>query len=564
MKKKLTKGSAMILSALHKEGVEIVFGFPGGAVLPLYDQLYDDPIKHLLVRHEQAAVHAADGYARVTGKPGVVFATSGPGATNLVTGIATAYMDSVPMVLISGQVPKNFIGTDAFQEADITGITIPVTKHNYLVKDIEELPLVLAEAFYIASTGRRGPVLIDVPKDIFDQEAYFDYNTRCDIPGYKPTYEGHAGQVSRAVKAIRDAKKPVIFGGGGLIRSGASGALRDLVEKAQIPVTLSLMGLGAYPGDRPLFLGMPGMHGSVTANYALTEADLIIATGVRFDDRVTGKLESFAKNAKIIHIDIDPAEIGKNVAIDIPIVGDVRLVLEELIRKLRPGNTADWLKQIYTWQEKFPIPLGLVSAEKGLKPQFVIRELSRLSGENTIVATDVGQHQMWSAQHFIVREPCTFITSGGLGTMGYGFPAAIGAKLAAPDKKVICISGDGSFQMNIQELATAVYNQIDLTIALINNNFLGMVRQWQDIFYDKRYSYTSLEGSPDFVRVAEAYGAKGLRATNNKEATAAIEQALITKGPVLIDFVVDPEENVYPMVAPNHPINDIIIGGDQK
>ncbi len=563
MKKKLTKGSAMILSALHKEGVEIVFGFPGGAVLPLYDQLYDDPIKHLLVRHEQAAVHAADGYARVTGKPGVVFATSGPGATNLVTGIANAYMDSVPLVIITGQVPKSFIGTDAFQEADITGITIPVTKHNYLVKNIEELPEILSEAFYIASTGRRGPVLIDIPKDIFDQEAYFEYNCQCDIPGYKPTYEGHVGQVSRAVKAIRDARKPVIFGGGGLIRSKASAALCDLAETAQIPVILSLMGLGAYPGDKPLFLGMPGMHGSVTANYALTEADLIIATGVRFDDRVTGKLESFAKNAKIIHIDIDPAEIGKNVAIDIPIVGDVRLVLEELVRKLRPGDTADWLKQIYTWQEKYPMPLGARSDDKGLKPQFVIRELSRLSGKNTIVATDVGQHQMWSAQHFIVREPCTFLTSGGLGTMGYGFPAAIGAKLAAPDKKVICISGDGSFQMNIQELATAVHNDIDLTIAIINNNYLGMVRQWQDIFYDKRYSYTSMEGSPDFVRVAEAYGAKGLRAANNKEATDAIEQALNTKGPVLIDFLVAPEENVYPMVAPNHPISDIIIGGEQ-
>ncbi len=564
MKKKLTKGSVMILSALHKEGVEIVFGFPGGAVLPLYDQLYDDPIKHLLVRHEQAAVHAADGYARVTGKPGVVFATSGPGATNLVTGIANAYMDSVPLVIITGQVPKSFIGTDAFQEADITGITIPVTKHNYLVKNIEELPEILSEAFYIASSGRRGPVLIDVPKDIFDQEAYFDYNCQCDIPGYKPTYKGHVGQVSRAVKAIRDARKPVIFGGGGLIRSEASAALCDLAETAQIPVILSLMGLGAYPGDKPLFLGMPGMHGSVTANYALTEADLIIATGVRFDDRVTGKIESFAKNAKIIHIDIDPAEIGKNVAIDIPIVGDVKLVLEELVRKLRPGDTADWLKQIYTWQEKYPMPLGACSDDKGLKPQFVIRELSRLSGKNTIVATDVGQHQMWSAQHFIVREPCTFLTSGGLGTMGYGFPAAIGAKLAAPDKKVICISGDGSFQMNIQELATAVHNDIDLTIAIINNKSLGMVRQWQDIFYDKRYSYTSMEGSPDFVRVAEAYGAKGLRAANNKEATDAIEQALNTKGPVLIDFIVAPEENVYPMVAPNHPINDIIIGGDQE
>ena len=563
MRKKKINGSNMILSALQKENVDVIFGFPGGAVLPLYDKLYDDPVKHLLVRHEQAAVHAADGYARVTGKPGVVFATSGPGATNLVTGIANAYMDSVPMVLFTGQVAKSFIGTDAFQEADITGITIPVTKHNYLVKDAAELPGILAEAFYIASTGRRGPVLIDIPKDVFDQEAYFDYNREVDIRGYKPTYEGHVGQVSRAVKAIRNAKKPVIFGGGGLIRAGASKALRELAETAKIPVILSLMGLGAYPGDSPLFLGMPGMHGSVTANYALTEADLIIATGVRFDDRVTGKLESFANNARIIHIDIDPAEIGKNVAIDVPIVGDVRLVLEELVKKLKPGSTEAWLKQINNWQSQFPMPLGSGKNGQTLKPQFVIRELSRLGGENAIVATDVGQHQMWTAQHFIIREPQTFLTSGGLGTMGYGFPAAIGARLAAPDKRVICITGDGSFQMNIQELATVVHNELDIIIAVINNRYLGMVRQWQDIFYEKRYSHTSMQGSPDFVRGAEAYGAKAFRATTSEEATEAIEKALSLKGPVLIDFMVDPEENVYPMVAPNHSISDIIIGGEQ-
>ena len=563
MRRKKLKGSNIILSALQKENVDVIFGFPGGAVLPLYDKLYDDPVKHLLVRHEQAAAHAADGYARVTGKPGVVFATSGPGATNLVTGIANAYMDSVPMVIFTGQVAKSFIGTDAFQEADITGITIPITKHNYLVKDAAELSDTLAEAFYIASTGRRGPVLIDIPKDVFDQEAYFDYDHKVDIRGYKPTYEGHVGQVSRAVKAIRKAKKPVIFGGGGLIRACASTALRELAETAKIPVILSLMGLGAFPGDSPLFLGMPGMHGSVTANYALTEADLIIATGVRFDDRVTGKLESFASNAQIIHIDIDPAEIGKNVAIDIPIVGDVRLVLEELVKKLKPGGTDAWLKQITAWQNKFPMPLGSGTNGQSLKPQYVIRELSRLGGENAIVATDVGQHQMWAAQHFIVREPQTFLTSGGLGTMGYGFPAAIGARLAAPDKRVICITGDGSFQMNIQELATVVHNELDIIIAVINNRFLGMVRQWQDIFYDKRYSYTSMQGSPDFVRVAEAYGAKAYRATTNEETTAVIEEALTQKGPVLIDFAVDPEENVYPMVAPNHSISDIIIGGEQ-
>ncbi len=563
MKKKMINGASMIISALQKEGVDTVFGYPGGAVLPLYDRLYDSSLRHILVRHEQAAVHAADGYARVTGKPGVVFATSGPGATNLVTGIANAFMDSVPMVLITGQVPSGFIGTDAFQEADITGITLPVTKHNYLVKDAKQLPSILSEAFYLASTGRRGPVLIDVPKDVFDQEAPFEYSVECEIPGYNPTYDGHAGQISRAVKAIRDAKKPVIFGGGGLIRSGAASALEELAEKARIPVILSLMGLGAYPGDRELFLGMPGMHGSITANYALSEADLIIATGVRFDDRVTGKLDSFARNAKIVHIDIDPAEIGKNVKIDVPIVGDVKTVLEAILKKLQPGDTAEWLQQIENWQKQNPMPGALQSSGNTVKPQYVIRELSRLCGENTVVATDVGQHQMWAAQHFIIREPQAFLTSGGLGTMGYGFPAAIGAKFAAPDKRVVCITGDGSFQMNIQELATAVNNELDITIAIINNSYLGMVRQWQDIFYDKRYAYTLLEGSPDFVKVAEAYGAKGMRAGDDQEATEAIEQAIQEKGPVVIDFVVEQEENVYPMVAPNRPINDIIIGGER-
>ncbi len=564
MKKKMAKGSAMIISAMQKEGVEIIFGYPGGAVLPLYDSLYDSELKHLLVRHEQAAVHAADGYARVTGKPGVVFATSGPGATNLVTGIANAYMDSVPLVLVTGQVPSGFIGTDAFQEADITGITLPVTKHNYLVKNAKQLPEILSEAFYLASTGRRGPVLLDVPKDVFDQEAPFEYNVECEIPGYNPTYDGHVGQISRAVKAIRDAKRPVIFGGGGLIRSGASTALQDLADKAQIPIILSLMGLGAYPGDRELFLGMPGMHGSITANYALSEADLIIATGVRFDDRVTGKLDSFARNAKIVHIDIDPAEIGKNVKIDVPIVGDVKIVLEAILKKLQPGDTAGWLKQIDNWQKQNPMPGGLKKTGSALKPQFVIKELSRLSDDHTIVATDVGQHQMWTAQHFIVRRPQAFLTSGGLGTMGYGFPASIGAKLAAPEKRVICITGDGSFQMNSQELATAVYNRLDIIIAIINNSYLGMVRQWQDIFYDKRYSHTLLEGNPDFVKLAEAYGATGMRAKDEHEATAVIEQAMQQKGPVVIDFVVEPEENVYPMVAPNRAINDIIIGGDRS
>lgn len=560
MKQGVMNGAAMVMNALKEEGVEQLFGFPGGAVIPLYDQLDENYFRHLLVRHEQAAVHAADGYARITGKPGVVIATSGPGATNLVTGIATAYMDSVPLVLITGQVSSHLIGTDAFQEADITGITLPVTKHNYLVKSAAELPAVLSEAFYIASTGRPGPVLIDIPKDIFSEEAEFSYSSECSIPGYNPTYRGHPGQLGRALKAICQAQRPLIFGGGGLVRAGAADVLRRLAEKGRIPVTLSLMGLGSFPGDSPLFLGMPGMHGSVTANYALTEADLIIATGVRFDDRVTGKLESFARNTKLIHIDIDPAEIGKNLQIDIPIVGDVKLVLEELVKELQPGRTAAWLERIADWQKQFPLPLG--SCSNGtMKPQYVIRELGRQLGEGAIVATDVGQHQMWTAQHFILREPRTLLTSGGLGTMGYGFPAAIGAKLAAPESRVICITGDGSFQMNIQELATAVHNQLDLTIAVINNGCLGMVRQWQELFCNKRYVQSALEGNPDFVKVAEAYGATGLRATTDEEAEEAINRAASLKGPVVIDFVVDPEENVYPMVAPNCPINDVITGG---
>ncbi|MFO7952870.1 MAG: biosynthetic-type acetolactate synthase large subunit [Bacillota bacterium] len=561
MKQKTLSGATMIIKALEQENVDIIFGYPGGAVIPLYNKLFDSSLRHILVRHEQAAVHAADGYARVTGKPGVVFATSGPGATNLVTGIANAYMDSVPLVLITGQVPSGLIGTDAFQEADITGITFPITKHSYLVKDVLDLPNILSEAFYLASTGRSGPVLIDIPKDIFDREGEFVYTQNRKIPGYNPTYTGHAGQISRAVKAIRDAKRPVIIGGGGLLRSGAPPILREFAEKTNIPVILTLMGLGAFPGDSELYLGMPGMHGSITANYALTEADLIIAAGIRFDDRVTGKIDEFANNAHIIHIDIDPAEIGKNVKIDVPIVGDVKTVLEALVKKIKPRDTAEWLGQIKNWQESYPMFTGSNGAGSPINPQYVIRELNRLSPENTIVATDVGQHQMWTAQHFTIKKPYKFLTSGGLGTMGYGFPAAVGAKLACPEDPVICITGDGSFQMNIQELTTAVNNSLDLVIAIINNGYLGMVRQWQDIFHNKRYSQTALEGNPDFVQVAKAYGAKGMRATHEEEVSAVIEEAIAEKGPVIIDFQVEQEENVYPMVAPNRPIKDIMLGG---
>jgi acetolactate synthase I/II/III large subunit len=555
-------GAEILIDALKNEGAEVVFGYPGGAVLTLYDQLFRSSLKHILVRHEQAAVHAADGYARVTGRPGVVFATSGPGATNLVTGIANAYLDSIPLVLITGQVPSRFIGTDAFQEANITGITKQITKQNYQVKNAEELTGIISEAFYLATTGRTRPVLIDIPKDIFDQNTSINSGSKevfieSDQP---PAYNEF--QVKQAVEAIRMSKRPVIFGGGGLIRAKAAETLTIFAEKFKTPVTLSLMGLGAYPGDRDLFLGMPGMHGSIAANYALSEADLIVAAGVRFNDRVTGKLENFASNAKIIHIDIDSTEIGKNVSVDIPVLGDVKAVLDCFLKELQPGDTGEWINKVRDWRNCHPIPVGRSGTGVSLRPQFVIRELSRLSSKNVVVATDVGQHQMWAAQHFIVREPGTFLTSGGLGTMGYGFPAAIGAKIAAPGREVICITGDGSFQMNIQELATAVHNQLDITIAVINNGCLGMVRQWQEIFYNKRYSTSVLECNPDFVRVAEAYGAKGMRVKDECEVVAAIEKAKKVRGPVLIDFIVAPEENVYPMVAPNCAIDDIIIGDE--
>ena len=558
---KLT-GAQMVLACLEAENVDVVFGFPGGAVLTLYDELHKKGLKHILSRHEQGAIHAADGYARVTGKPGVVFATSGPGATNLVTGLATAYMDSIPLVAITGQVATPFIGTDAFQEADITGITLPITKHNYLVKDIGELPQVLKEAFHLAGTGRQGPVLLDLPKDLQTQEGEFDYPQEVEITSYKPTYEGHSGQVVRAAAAIKKACKPVLYAGGGVISSGAHAELRELSRRAAIPVTTTLMGLGGVPYDDELFLGMLGMHGTYAANNAVHGADLLIAVGARFDDRVTGKIETFAPEAQIIHIDIDPAEIGKNVMADIPIVGDVKLVLKEILRRLQPGDTQDWCARVLRW--KAAHPLSYKQEDKGcLKPQFVIEELYRLTAGKAIITTDVGQHQMWAAQYYRTQSPRTFISTGGLGTMGFGFPAAIGAQVAFPDKLVICIAGDGSFQMNSQELATAVHYQLPVKVAIINNRYLGMVRQWQELFYEGRYSQTSLSGSPDFVRLAEAYGAHGFRATTVEEVAPAITAALQTPGPAVIDFQVDPGENVLPMVVPNTSIVEMI-GGQKK
>lgn len=551
----------MVLSCLEAENVDIVFGFPGGAVLTLYDEIYKKGLRHILSRHEQGAVHAADGYARASGKPGVVIATSGPGATNLVTGIATAYMDSIPLVVITGQVARSLIGTDAFQEADITGITLPITKHNYLVKDIGELPLIFKEAFFIATTGRQGPVLIDLPKDLQAEEGDFRYPENVEISGYKPTYEGHFGQISKALSLLEKARKPLIYAGGGVISSGAHQELFEFSKRGAIPVTTTLTGMGSIPYDYELFLGMPGMHGTYAANHAINESDLLIAIGVRFDDRVTGKIEHFAPHAQIIHIDIDPAEIGKNVVADIPIVGDVRMVLKEMLKRLKSGETGKWCGKVLEWKAKHPLRYKKTGNEC-LKPQFVIEELDRLSGGNAIVTTDVGQHQMWTAQYFHFKQPRSLITSGGLGTMGYGFPAAIGAQIASPGKLVICIAGDGSFQMNSQELATAVHYQIPVKIAVINNQYLGMVRQWQKLFYGGRYSQTSMDGSPDFVRLAEAYGATGYRATTMEEVGPVIEKAFNTPGPVVMDFHVDPEEDVLPMVAPNTSIVEMI-GGDE-
>ncbi|HHT46620.1 MAG TPA: biosynthetic-type acetolactate synthase large subunit [Firmicutes bacterium] len=552
----------MVLACLEKENVDVVFGFPGGAVLTLYDEIYKMGKRHILTRHEQGAAHAADGYARVTGKPGVVIATSGPGATNLVTGIATAYMDSVPLVAITGQVATPFIGTDAFQEADITGITLPITKHNYLVKDIGELPWILKEAFFIANTGRKGPVLIDLPKDIQAQEGEFDYPDRLEISTYKPIYEGHLGQIARACTAVKEAKKPLIYAGGGVASSGAHEEMLAFSQKTRIPVTTTLMGMGSIPYEYELFLGMPGMHGTYAANNAINEADLLLAMGVRFDDRVTGKLDTFAPNAQIIHIDIDPAEIGKNVLADIPIVGDVKRVLAEMLKRVQPGDTEMWCKKVVDWKKNYPLRYRQES-NNCLKPQFVIEELCRLTAGEAIVTTDVGQHQMWAAQYYRLKSPRRLISSGGLGTMGFGLPAAIGAQVAFPEKVVLCIAGDGSFQMNSQELATAVKYDLPVKIAIINNQYLGMVRQWQKLFYGGRYSHTNLAGGPDFVRLAEAYGARGFRVASPGEVEETVKIALNTPGPVVIDFQVDPEEDVMPMVAPNTSIVEMI-GGEER
>ena len=559
-------GAEILVEGLLQEGVDVLFGFPGGVLLDIYDKLFDAPIRHVLTRHEQGAVHAADGYARATGKVGVCIATSGPGATNLVTGIANAAMDSVPIVAFTGQVPSHMIGGDAFQEADITGITRPITKHSYLVKNVHDLARIITEAFYIASTGKPGPVLIDIPKDVSQDSCMFRWPENIDLPGYKPVVKGNHGQILKAVEAILAANRPVIYAGGGVIISEAHGEVKKLAEKYRIPVTCTLMGLGGFPGTHELFLGMLGMHGTYTANLAINESDLIIAVGARFDDRVTGKLDEFAPNATVIHIDIDPGNISKNIKADIPIVGDVRNVLTDILEVLDSGNVQanpqreKWIAQAEDWKDTHPITY-LKEPENVIKPQYVVERIYEKTKGRAIITTEVGQNQMWAAQFYKYDVPRSIITSGGLGTMGYGFPAAIGAQIGRPDKIVVDIAGDGSIQMNIQELATAVQNRLPVKIAILNNGFLGMVRQWQELFYRKRYSSTCLESGPDFVKVAEAYGAVGLRATRPDEVDGVIDKSLaITDKPVMMDFVVDREENVYPMVPAGKTIKDIILG----
>lgn len=548
-------GAKVVVESLRKEGVDTIFGYPGGAVLPLYDELYDADIRHILVRHEQGAAHAADGYARATGRVGVCLATSGPGSTNLVTGIANAYMDSVPIVAITGQVPTNMIGNDAFQEANITGITMPITKHNYLVTDANDLPKCIKNAFCIASTGRPGPVLVDIPKDVFVAEINFNYPESMDLRGYKPTIRGHGLQIKKAAELIQKAERPVIYAGGGVISSNASDELRMLAELIDAPVTTTLMGKGAFPETHPLSLGMLGMHGTRYANYAVTEADLMIATGVRFDDRATGKIEEFAKNAKIIHIDIDPAEIGKNTSVDIPIVGDVKSVLSMLISRLNKRAGNEWNKKISKWKKEYP--LGYKKVGNAIKPQFIAEKIYETCPD-AIIATDVGQNQMWAAHFFKFTKPRTFISSGGLGTMGFGLPAAIGAKVGCPAKTVFDIAGDGSLMMTCQELATAVENDIPVKVAILNNSYLGMVRQWQELFYDKRYSHTYLGSRTDFVLLAKAFGAVGMRVEKKEEVESAIEEAIEINKPVVIDFRIEQEENVFPMVPPGVGIDEMI------
>lgn len=558
-------GAHAVIECLRRENVEIVFGYPGGAVLTLYDALYETQFPHILTRHEQGAVHAADGYARATGKVGVCIATSGPGATNLVTGIATAYMDSVPLVAITGQVAVSLIGRDSFQEADVTGITTPITKHNYLVKDVEDLPRVLKEAFHIARTGRPGPVLVDIAKNVFAAELDFEYPSEVKLRGYQPLFEGDLQVIEQVAEDLAKAKKPLLFIGGGVNLSDSSSQLRELIWHTGIPTITSLMGLGCLPDDNPLNLGMVGMHGTYAANLATTECDLLIGLGVRFDDRVTGLVEDFASNAKVVHFDIDPAEVNKNIRAHLRVIGDLKWSIPALLEQVRKRSTQeweapldDWKAQLRSWQKEKP--LGYTPREGKVMPQEVVERVSEYTQGDAVIVTDVGQHQMWAAQFFTFKHPRTFLTSGGLGTMGYGLPAALGAQVGCPDKKVVLFSGDGGFMMNCQELATAADLNLPVKVFILNNQVLGMVAQWQRMFYNHHYSHIHLRGHTDLVKLAEAMGVTGLCVTNPQELQGAIEKAFEIKGPVVVDIRIPEDENVLPMVPAGGRLDQMIMG----
>lgn len=549
-------GAEILCECLVKEGVEVIFGFPGGVLLPLYDTLPKYPqLRHILVRHEQGAAHAADGYARVTGKVGVCLATSGPGATNLVTGIATAHLDSVPMLAITGQVPTFFIGKDAFQEVDITGITVPITKYNHLVLDTAELATAVREAIYIAQAGRPGPVLLDIPRDILQGRSDFIFPEKVDLPGYKPRLYGHPAQIKKAADLINSAERPVIIAGRGVNISKAFSELKELAEKSQIPVVTTFLGIGCFPESHVLSYGWLGMHGMGYANKAVYNSDLVIAIGMRFDDRATGVVSAFAPNARIIHIDIDPAEIGKNLTVDVPIVGDIKNILQVMNKQIAKREHIVWLTQLDELRSMHPALE--VRDHEGLLPQYVIKQIHEVTRGDAIIVTDVGQHQMWAGQYFFYDKPNSLVSSGGLGTMGFGLPASIGAKVGAPNETVWCICGDGGFQMTVQELATMAQEDLDINIAIFNNGWLGMVRQWQELIYEKRYFGTKLY-NPDFVKIAEAYGIKGRRVTKKIDVRPAIEESLAHKGPFLIEFLVEPEENVYPFVPPGKTLVEFL------